>query len=210
LDLSLPRGVNDVEPLQYALHGRVRASFEEVCDVYNFQLMEPASLEHLGTLRVKSGPDVDDEIYAFKDKGGRDVGLRFDLTVGIARYISSRKDLKLPAKIGAFGGIWRYDEPQYGRYRWAHQWDLEIFGPPSVDADAEVIDASAAILKGVGVKGIKVKVGDRRVVEEYIRKGLKIPEQGRVVELMRALDKVEKKSREQLRVEYQAKGFSAG
>lgn len=187
----------------------VRSSFENVCDVYNFQLMEPASLEHLGTLRVKSGPDVDEEIYAFKDKGGRDVGLRFDLTVGITRYVCSRKDLKLPAKIGASGGIWRYDEPQYGRYRWAHQWDLEIFGPPSVEADAEVIDASAAVLRGVGLKDTKVKVGDRRVVEEYIRRHLKIPEQEKLVELMRALDKVEKKTREQLKQEYEAKGFTA-
>ena len=115
--------------------------------IYNFKVMEPASIEHLATLRAKSGEEIDGEIYAFKDKGGRDVGLRFDLTVGMTRYVCSRKDLKHPAKLAAFGGMWRYDEPQYARFRWAHQWDLEIFGPPSVDSDAEVIDASTAILK---------------------------------------------------------------
>ncbi len=209
MDLSLPRGISDIEPERFELQNRVRSSFENVCRIYNFQLMEPASLEHLNTLRVKSGPDVDREIYAFKDKGGRDIGLRFDLTVGIARYVSSRKDLRLPAKLAAFGGIWRYDEPQYGRYRWAHQWDFEVFGPPSVAADAEVIDASAAILKGVGLTDVAVKVGDRRVVEEFIRKELKIPEQDRLVELMRALDKVEKKTRNDLKAEYEAKGFTA-
>lgn len=210
MDLSLPRGVSDIEPERFELQARVGRAFEEVCRLYNFQVMEPASLEHLGTLRVKSGDEVDKEIYAFKDKGGRDVGLRFDLTVGITRYVCGRKDLKLPVKLAALGGIWRYDEPQYGRYRWAHQWDLEVYGQPSVNADAEVIDASSAILRHAGIEEFTVKVGDRRVVEEFIRKELKVEDQGRLVELMRALDKVEKKTSEELRNEYEAKGFEGG
>lgn len=209
MDLSLPRGVSDIEPERFGLQSRVGAAFDEVCRIYNFKEMEPASLEHLSTLRVKSGEEIDKEIYAFKDKGGRDVGLRFDLTVGITRYVCSRKDLKLPAKLAALGSIWRYDEPQYGRYRWAHQWDLEIYGPPSVAADAEVIDASSAILRRLGLD-VTVKVGDRRVVEEFIRKELKISGQERLVELMRALDKVEKKTASELRAEYAAKGFAGG
>ena len=207
MDLSLPRGVDDVEPERYARQDRVRRAFEEVSRLYNFRVMEPASLEHLSTLRAKSGEDVDKEIYSFKDKGGRDLGLRFDLTVGITRYVCSRKDLRLPVKLAAFGGIWRYDEPQYGRYRWSHQWDLELFGPPSVGADAEVIDAGSAILRRAGVTGFTVKVGDRRVVEDYVRRRVGIHEQDRVIELMRALDKVEKKTPEELRSEYAAKGF---
>ena len=209
MDLSLPRGVSDIEPERFALQARVGEAFEQVCRVYNFQMMEPASLEHLGTLRVKSGEEIDKEIYAFKDKGDRDVGLRFDLTVGLTRYVCSRRDLKLPAKLGALGSIWRYDEPQYGRYRWAHQWDLEIYGPPSVAADSEVVDAGSAILKRLGLDAI-IKVGDRRVVEEFIRKELKMTDQGRLVELMRALDKVEKKTVDDLRSEYSEKGFARG
>ena len=210
MDLSTPRGVDDIDPGRYASQARVREAFEEVCRVYNFQVMEPATLEHLSTLRAKSGEDVDREIYAFKDKAGRDLGLRFDLTVGITRYVCSRKDLRLPVKLASAGGIWRYDEPQYGRYRWSHQWDLEVFGQPSVDADAEVLDASAAILRGSGITGFVVKVGDRRVVEDYVRRRIGIGEEERVFELMRALDKVEKKSPEELRDEYIAKGFEAG
>ena len=209
MDLSLPRGVDDVEPGRYAHQGRVRRAFEEVARLYNFKLMEPATLEHLGTLRAKSGEDVDKEIYSFKDKGGRDLGLRFDLTVGITRYVCSHRDLRLPVKLAAIGGIWRYDEPQYGRYRWSHQWDLEVFGPPSVAADAEVIDASAAILRSAGLVDFTVKVGDRRVVEDFVRKRLGIREQERIIELMRALDKVEKKTSAELRSEYGTKGFDA-
>ena len=207
MDLTLPRGVDDVEPDRYALQSKVRAAFEEVCRLYNFQVMEPASLEHLSILRAKSGEDIDKEIYSFKDKGGRDIGLRFDLTVGMTRYVCSRKGLRLPAKLAAFGGIWRYDEPQYGRYRWFHQWDLEIFGPPSTESDAEVIDASSSILKQAGISDTTIRVGDRRVVEDFIRKSIGISEQTRLVELMRALDKVEKKSSKELNAEYAAKGF---
>jgi len=207
LDLSLPRGVDDIEPERYALQARVKAAFEDVARVYNFQLMEPASLEHLSTLRAKSGEDIDKEIYAFKDKGGRDIGLRFEMTAGITRYVCTKKGLRLPIKLAASGGIWRYDEPQYGRYRWSHQWDLEIFGPPAVEADAEVIDASSAILKRVGLSDSTIKVGDRHVVEEFIREKIGISDGARVFELMRALDKVEKKSRSELRAEYGTKGF---
>lgn len=210
MDLSLPRGVDDIEPERYAVQAKARAAFEEVSRLYNFRLMEPASLEHLATLRAKSGTDVDKEIYAFKDKGARDVGLRFDMTVGIARYVCSRRDLRLPVKLAATGGIWRYDEPQYGRYRWSHQWDLEVFGPPSVEADAEVIDAGSAILAKAGIEDFVVKVGDRRVVEEFVRKKVGVSEDERVVELMRALDKVEKKSPQELVAEYSAKGFDEG
>ena len=207
MDLAVPRGIDDIEPERYAKQARVTSAFEAVARLYNFQLMEPASLEHLSVLRAKSGEAVDQEIYAFKDKGDRDVGLRFDMTVGITRYVCSRKDLKLPAKLAASGGIWRYDEPQYGRYRWSHQWDLEIFGPPSVDADAEVIDAGAAILRRLGLSDTTIKVGDRRVVEEFIKKNLGISDQSRAVELMRALDKVEKKTPADLTKEYTTKGF---
>ena len=207
MNLALPRGVDDIEPGRYATQARVRAAFEEVARLYNFKLMEPASLEHLSILRAKSGEDIDKEIYSFKDKGGRDIGLRFEMTAGITRYVCSRRDLRLPVKLAASGGIWRYDEPQYGRYRWSHQWDLEVFGPPSVEADAEVIDASMAILRRVGLPDSMVKVGDRRVVEDFIRKRLGISEEERVFELMRALDKVEKKPVRDLKAEYAAKGF---
>lgn len=175
--------------------------------LYNFKVMEPASLEHLSTLRAKSGVDIDKEIYAFKDKGGRDLGLRFDLTVGMTRYVCSRRDLKPPVKLASFGGMWRYDEPQYGRFRWSHQWDLEIFGPTSIESDAEVIDASAAILRKLGLVDSTVKVGDRRVVEGFIRNQLGVEDDARVIELMRALDKVGKKTRLELEKEYIDKGF---
>ena len=79
-------------------------------------------------------PSIRDEIYQFKDKGDREVALRFDFTVGLTRYVASQKTLKLPAKFSSFGGVWRYDEPQKGRYRFFHQWNIETFGNIDVRA----------------------------------------------------------------------------
>jgi len=169
-------------------------------------MMEPATLEHLATLRAKSGSDVDKEIYAFKDKGGRDVGLRFDLTVGMARYVCSRRDLRPPIKLASVAGAWRYDEPQHARYRWFRQWDLEIFGPVSVGADAEVIETTYRLYQKLGVK-FSVQVGDRGAVQKFVNDGLGITDQEKAVDLMRALDKAKKKTLGELKREYGTKGY---
>jgi len=163
----LPRGIRDIEPEEYALQARIQRAFEEVAGLFNFRMMEPAPLEHLSVLRAKSGSDVDKEIYAFKDKGGRDVGLRFDLTVGMTRYVCTRRDLKPPVKLASLAGAWRYDEPQHARDRWFRQWDLEIFGPPSLEADAEVIEATYRLFERLGVKGFSVQIGDRGTVQHF-------------------------------------------
>ncbi|MDV3243782.1 MAG: histidine--tRNA ligase [Nitrososphaerales archaeon] len=182
-------------------------AFEETASLFNFKLMDPAPIENLSVLRVKSGTEVDKEIYAFKDKGGRDVGLRFDLTVGMTRYVCSRKDLKPPVKLACVGGVWRYDEPQHARYRYHTQWDLEVYGPPSIDADAEVIDLSRSIFDRLELPNDSIEIGDRRVIQEFITKELKVESEEKTVELMRALDKVQKKTRAELLKEYSDKGF---
>jgi histidyl-tRNA synthetase len=207
MDLSLPRGIRDIDPDEYDLHSKIRAAFDELVRAYNFRSMEPAPIETLSVLRAKSGGQVDEQIYHFKDKADRDIGLRFDLTVGMTRYVAGKKGLKPPIKLASYGGVWRYDEPQHARYRWFYQWDIEIFGDPTIDSDAEVMDLSYNLFKRVGLSDVILHVGDRRVVEEYIRKTLKVTAEEKANEMMRALDKVGKKTEEELVREYMAKGF---
>lgn len=207
MDLSLPRGIRDIDPEEEALHSRIQKTFEDLAVAYNFKMMEPAPIETLSVLRAKSGEQVDEEIYHFKDKAGRDIGLRFDLTVGMTRYVAGKKGLRPPVKLAAYGGAWRYDEPQHARYRWFHQWDVEIFGEPSIDSDAEVMDLSYNLFGRLGLSDVALHVGDREVVEEYIRKSLKASSEATTLEMMRALDKVGKKSEDALIKEYEAKGL---
>jgi histidyl-tRNA synthetase len=206
MDLSQPRGIRDIEPDEFDLHLKIRRAFEEVARAYNFRLMEPGPLESLSILRAKSGSQVDDQIYAFKDKADRDIGLRFDLTVGMTRNVASKKGLKPPIKLASYGGVWRYDEPQHARYRWFYQWDVEIFGDQSVEADAEVMDLCYNLFKRVGLQDFSLEVGDRRVVEEYIRQSMGVASEEKLTEMMRALDKVQKKTEEELVEEYSRKG----
>jgi histidyl-tRNA synthetase len=179
-----------------------------VVRAYNFKSMEPAPLETLSVLRAKSGAQVDEQIYHFKDKAERDIGLRFDLTVGMTRYVTGKKGLKPPIKLASFGGVWRYDEPQHARYRWFYQWDVEIFGDQSTEADAEVMDLSYNLFRRLGLTNVTLEIGDRRVVEEYIRRKLNVSSEAKLIEMMRALDKVAKKTDDELIAEYEEKGVA--
>ena len=124
----------------------------------------------LSTLEAKGDLAIRDEIYYFKDKGDRELGLRFDLTVGITRNITQKKGIVLPVKIGTFGSMFRYDEPQYGRYRWFHQWNAEIYGENELEAEAEIIDFTTFLFSILGLKNLIIKIGDRRLAEDFIRK----------------------------------------
>ncbi|UVS69447.1 histidine--tRNA ligase [Nitrososphaera viennensis] len=201
MKLELPRGMRDIESDDLAGINFVREKFFETARLFNFRMMEPSPLEMLSTLEAKSGASISNEIYAFKDKGDRDVALRFDLTIGLTRHVAARRDLKMPAKIAAFAGVWRYDEPQAGRYRYFHQWDIEVYGPFSLESDAEVIEFVSAFFKKLGL-AVSIQVNDRQLVEEYIRKVLGISEEEKVLEMFRAVDKVPKKGAQGVLAEY--------
>jgi len=199
--LELPRGMRDLESDEFANISHVRDRFLETARLFNFQLTEPSPLEMLSTLEAKGGPAISNEIYAFKDKGGRDVALRFDLTIGLTRYVASRRDLKMPAKLATFAGVWRYDEPQAGRYRYFHQWDVEVYGPFSQESDAEVIEFVSAFFKKLGLK-VTIEVNDRQLIEQYIKTKLGISGEEGMLEMFRAVDKVPKKGSQAVLTEY--------
>ena len=200
---TLPRGIRDTDSVEMNrrlwLYGKIR----DVVRRYGFQMVEPATIENLNTLEAKSGPAIRNEIYWFKDKGGRNLGLRFDLTVGIARMIANRSDLPEPIKFATIGGNWRYDEPQFGRYRYFTQWDVEIFGSESPLADAEVICVGADILSSVGLKDCIIRISNRKLTEAYLKQ-LGIRSGKRLDQCLRIIDKLRKANREQLEKEFQA------
>lgn len=202
VEFSLPRGLRDISPDESEAAESVRAAFLDTCRLFDYKVMEPSSLELIETLEAKSGPSIRNEIYFFKDKSDRDLGLRFDLTVGIARYATSRRDLSPPIRLGSFASMWRYEEPQYGRYRWFYQWDIEMFGPSkNAEADAEVIEFSYSLFKRLGTKP-SISVGSRKIIEFFIRKKLKIEDENKISDALRAVDKLSKKSLDEIALEY--------
>lgn len=200
---TLPRGMKDIEPEEMNRRLWIYEKIREVVQRYGFQMVEPTPLENLRTLEAKSGPAIRKEIYWFKDKSGRSLGLRFDLTVGLARMVANRYDLPEPIKLATIGGNWRYDEPQFGRYRYFTQWDVEIFGCDSPLADAEVICVGADILTSLGMNDFVIKISNRKLTEAYLRQ-LGIRGEQRMEQALRIVDKIRKASREQLRKEFKA------
>ncbi len=185
----------------------IRRKFIETSRLFGFKLMEPSPIELLETLEAKSGPAIREETYFFKDKGDREIALRFDFTVGLTRYVSSQKSLRFPAKLASFGGVWRYDEPQKGRYRFFHQWNVEIFGRPSLESEAEVIEFTSRLFDVLNFQNIRIEINHRKLVESFVRKTYpdfsSENEEKILADSFRLVDKVQKKSQEALLKEYE-------
>jgi len=188
---TLPRGMKDIEPDEMARRIWLAEKVRNVLWNHGFQLIEPSPLENLETLEAKSGPEIRDQVYWFKDKAGRNLGLRFDLTVGMTRMVANRFDLPEPIKVASIAGMWRYDEPQFARYRYFTQWDAEVYGVTEPSADAEIIATGSDILDTVGLKEHEVRISNRKLVEGFLR-NLGPMSQPELEHLIRVIDKLEK------------------
>lgn len=205
--MDLPRGMKDFDGEEMFKIKYVRENFVQTANLFGFRFMNPSPIELLSTLETKSGPGIKDDIYYFKDKHGREVGLRFDFTMGVTRYIVSQKSLKLPAKLASFGGVYRYDEPQKGRYRFFHQWNIEIFGKPSLAADAELIEFTSRLFEKLQLKNIIIDISHRKLVESYVTSLFQTDDPKIISEIFRAMDKVQKKRPDEILAEYHKKGI---
>ena len=206
--MDLPRGMKDFENNEFSKIEFVREKFLETSEIFGFKLMEPSPIESLSTLEAKGGESIKDDIYFFKDKGEREIALRFDFTVGLTRFAVSQKSMKLPAKISAFGGVWRYDEPQKGRYRFFHQWDIEIFGKENLEYDAEIIEFTSQFFSKLDLQNIVIDISHRKLVQSYINKIFESDDSQIVSDMLRAVDKIQKKSKQEIISEYEKKGYS--
>jgi histidyl-tRNA synthetase len=206
-EFSVPRGMKDIEPQEMEKRLWVQTRILEVLQRYGFKIIEPTPMEHLETLEAKSGSQIKDEIYWFADKAGRNLGLRFDLTVGMARIVANRYDLPEPLKLCAIADAWRYDEPQFGRYRHFWQWDAEIFGSADPLADAEAICVGMDVLDSVGLKEYEVRISNRKLVESYLAK-IGVRDRAQIDGALIAIDKLSKLSEDKVRVEFEKSGLS--
>ena len=206
--MELPRGMKDFDRDEMIKIEYVRQTFLETAKTFGFDLIEPSPIELLSVLEAKSGPSIRDEIYQFKDKGDREVALRFDFTVGLTRYAAAQKNLKLPAKFSSFGGVWRYDEPQKGRYRFFHQWNIETFGNLNTEHDAEIIEFTSRFFDNITLQNIIIDINHRKLVESYISQVFESNETTLLHDIFRAVDKIQKKSKDEILQEYKHKGHS--
>jgi len=206
--MDLPRGMKDFENIEMRKIEYIREKFLSTSKIFGFELMEPSPIELMSVIEAKSGPTIRDDVYFFNDKGDREVSLRFDFTVGLTRYASGQKSMKLPAKISAFGGVWRYDEPQKGRYRFFHQWDIEIFGKQSIETDAEIIEFTSKFFSNLGLENIILSISHRKIVQSYVSSIFESDKPELISDIFRAIDKIQKKSKQEIISEYEKKGYA--
>ncbi|MCH8821355.1 histidine--tRNA ligase [Patescibacteria group bacterium] len=196
-DVSTPKGFRDFLPLAAAGRAFLLEKIKKVLEKYGFEPLETPAIEYAQTLKGKYG-DEEKLIYEFEDRGGRQVALRYDQTVPLARVVAQYQDLPMPFKRYQIQPVWRAENPQKGRFREFLQIDFDTVGEKSLIADAEIIAAACACLKEIGFKNFNVKVNDRSVFKELPQTAIS------------AIDKIKKIGEDGVFVELQNKGFKPG
>jgi len=189
------KGTRDFLPDEMITREHVLQTIKNIFESYGFDTIETPAFEDLELLTAKSGEDVAKQIFRIETEKERKLGLRFDLTVPLARFLANNPQIPKPFKRYAIAPVWRYEEPQAGRMRQFYQADIDICGSESMEADVECIACAVDCLKALGFKNLKVRVNNRKVLEgfvEIIKK--KIPEEVKIefgsLEVFRAIDKI--------------------
>ncbi len=167
---------------------------QEVAKSFGFRHIAIPSLESLDLYRLKSGDELVSQTFSFTDRGGREVTMVPEATPSVVRMLTARKDLSRPVKWFSMPKIWRYEEPQSGRLREHIQFNADIFGPDTPEADAEIIGLAACILDNLGLSGsYSIRVNDRKLMESIL-KGLGVSD---VIAAFSAIDKFRKITEEE-------------
>lgn len=177
--------------------------FRTIFEQQGFEPLETPSLEYEELLLGKYGAEADKLLYAFEDRGGRRVALRYDQTVPTARVVAQYKNnLTFPFKRYQIQPVWRADKPQKGRYREFYQCDIDIIGAHAPVADAQLLATVSSVFSKLEVP-FKIKYNDRPSLIELIRSN-GVPED-KTVSVIQTLDKLDKKSSNEVIAELREK-----
>ena len=201
------KGFRDHLPAQALARERVLDIARRVYRSYGFTPIDTPALEYLEILTGKGSEETDKQMYRFTDHGGREVGMRFDLTVPFARFAAQHvHDLGLPFKRYHMATVWRGENTQRGRYREFMQCDFDTIGTTSPVADLEMVLVVHDLLAAIGVERFTIRVNDRRVLGGILgRLGLA----DRSTSVLRSLDKLGKATPEAVAAELTGQGVAA-
>jgi histidyl-tRNA synthetase len=154
------RGMRDFLPDEAHLLRCIENRAREVARLYGYREIVTPLVESYELLSAKAGEEVKSRMFAFKDLGGRDVALRPEFTASVARLVATtlRNEPK-PFRLFCLGSIYRYDEPQRGRYREFWQSNYELVGSAKPEADAEILMLTNSLMQAAGLKKFTFKVG---------------------------------------------------
>jgi histidyl-tRNA synthetase len=179
------KGTRDFYPEQMAVRTWFYDTVRSISESFGYQEYEAPILESLNLYAAKSGEElVKKQAYVFTDRGGDEITLRPELTPSLARMIAQKQgELAFPARWWSFGPFWRYEKMQKGRSREFFQWNIDMLGVDSPEADAELVAVAAGLLKAVGLapEQARIYVNNRRLMDAAFDALGFSPEEKRVV-----------------------------
>lgn len=166
IQLQTLKGFRDFLPEEALKRKYAQEIIEATFTAYGFDPLETPALEYAETLLGKYGEEADKLLYLFKDNGGREVGLRYDQTVPLARVFAQyRQQLVIPFKRYQIQPVWRAENTQKGRYREFLQCDIDIVGSDLYLSDAEIITCTIDALKRLGFQKPQIQINDRTIFD---------------------------------------------
>ncbi len=184
------KGFRDYMPRQMILRRQIIDIFRGIFERHGFEPLDTPALEYTEVLLGKAGEN-EKLMYRFMDAGDREIGLRYDLTVPLARVVAMhQEELVLPFKRYHIAPVWRAEKPQRGRFREFWQCDADIVGAASMVADAEGVAIAAEALTAVGLPNFTIRISHRRLLEGLaVISGVELAQAGGV---FRSVDKLAK------------------
>lgn len=172
-------GMKDITPREMEIRNYVIRLIQETYASFGFTQIETPCVEHIENLLSKQGGDNEKLIFKIMKRGEKlklseakeeidltDSGLRYDLTVPLARFYSNNaNELPAPFKALQIGSVWRADRPQRGRFRQFTQCDIDILGEPGIFAEVELILATTSLIGKLDFKGFTIRINDRRILK---------------------------------------------
>jgi len=206
---ALP-GFRDFYPGDLALREHILGTWRAVARRYGFEEYDGPPLEPLELYTAKSGDEIVGQLYNFKDKGGRDVALRPEMTPTLARMVAARANgLKKPIRWFSIPQLFRYERQQRGRLREHFQLNCDLIGEPGPLGDAEIVALAVDVMRafGLGPADVRVRLSDRRVLRALLE-GAGVAEH-QLAAAFQAVDKIERLDREALTEQLTGAGVAA-
>ena len=195
------KGFRDFLPQDEILRSDLIEKLTKTFRSYGFVPIDTPVLEYTEILLRKSNGETEKQMFRFEDNGGRDVAMRFDLTVPFARFTAQHKEeLYFPFKRYHISKVWRGEKPQAGRYREFVQCDFDTVGSDSAVSDFETLSLMKAALSAIGVDEIKIHINHRGIFNRFLKK-LGLSEKSE--DILRAVDKIAKVGEEKVSAELQ-------
>jgi histidyl-tRNA synthetase len=191
--LQPPRGTRDFYPEEMRLRSWLFAHFRSVALQFGYEEVDAPLVEHAELFIRKAGEEIVDQLYHF-ELHERHLALRPEFTPSLARMVMARQGaLSLPLRWFSIPQCWRYERMTRGRRREHYQWNMDLWGLPGVEAEAELIAAAFALLDRLGLEpgDVRMRVNSRALVEEIVRSQIEL-EDGRFEPLCVVIDKLDK------------------